>query len=91
MAQQIRALQLQCDQMTYAPQCKTIRQLKEQLAEQKESFDRLTAELSLLRKDQKQQGAALKRMTSKDVLQQFKTNVAAKPDSTSAADRELKL
>jgi hypothetical protein len=56
------------------------RQLKEQLTEQKESFDRLTAELSQLRKDQKQQGSALKRLTSKevsrgrDVVSKFKSS-----------------
>jgi hypothetical protein len=51
------------------------RQLKEQLAEQKESFDRLTAELSSLRKDQKQHSSALKRLSSKnlpDIVEKLK-------------------
>jgi hypothetical protein len=77
------------------------RQLKEQLAEQKESFDRLTAELSSLRKDQKQQGSALKRLTTNHpqggitgVLQRLKTQTDSGPpatDSESSADRHLKF
>ena len=72
------------------------RQLKEQLAEQKESFDRLTAELSSLRKDQKQQGSALQRLTTKEIfsknifgkIKEQKSETSAR-DSTSPIDHSV--
>jgi hypothetical protein len=73
------------------------RQLKDQLAEQKDAFDRLTAELSALRADQKEQGSHLKRLSSQrwsslasdisnpDILQKLKAASAAESPSNATS------
>jgi hypothetical protein len=71
------------------------RQLKDQLTEQKEAFDRLTAELSSLRRSQASQSSTLKRLTSRDILQKLKAasldSAATETDSASPTDQKIVL